>query len=515
MSFETDSASAYARLRNGIGQVLLGKGLRARVFRGGAWLGAGSLAEQSARFARNLILVRLLAPSAFGTMAIVLSAASVLQAFTEIGVREALVQNPRGSERQYVNAAWWITFARAASTYFLLFLAAPWIARFYGNPELSALLRVATFSLLLEGAMSADAYVKLKQMNYAKWASITHGGGIAGVLITVGLSFLLRDVWALVLGACAEEAARCALSYVICPFLPSLVWDRAVLKELLRFSRGLFGLSFLNLVFARADVFVLAKLLSVTELGLYTMAVYLIQVPAGFVINLLGQILVPTFSEIQGDAARTNRIVMQVSTIVMMAGVPAIVFLFFCGRPLLALIYGRPYAAASASLIAASWVALINVLNGPITGVFYAAGRPELHRRCVAVMAAGMILFTYPLAKHFGAVGGQFACLLAILAGFFLQIERIGRLKAFHVAHYGKTFLLSAAASAPVVVVCMAGAKIISADRPFFIVLSGAIACFLAYGIATAFFWTRQSNPLTASIPEGTCRRGRLRETKA
>jgi hypothetical protein len=53
--------------------------LKARVFRGGAWLGAGSFTEQVFRFGRNMILTRLLAPEAFGTMAIILSASSVIQ----------------------------------------------------------------------------------------------------------------------------------------------------------------------------------------------------------------------------------------------------------------------------------------------------------------------------------------------------------------------------------------------------------------------------------------------------
>src|SRR3990172_12594762 len=88
-------------------------GLPAKILRGGGWLAGGSLAEQAFRFARNMLLARLLAPEAFGTIAIILSVCSAIQSFTDIGIREALIQNPKGAERKYVGAAWWLALFRA------------------------------------------------------------------------------------------------------------------------------------------------------------------------------------------------------------------------------------------------------------------------------------------------------------------------------------------------------------------------------------------------------------------
>ena len=116
----------------------------------------------------------------------------------DIGVKEALIQNPRGSEDEYVGAAWWMAFGRAISFGVCLFIAAPFIAKFYGNAELSPLFRVfSAIGVLLDGAMSSRAFVAIREMKFRKWAIINHGGSILGVLITVGLSFFIRDVWAL------------------------------------------------------------------------------------------------------------------------------------------------------------------------------------------------------------------------------------------------------------------------------------------------------------------------------
>ncbi len=56
--------------------------------------------------------------------------------------RYAIIQNPKGDDRAYLNAAWWFSVVRGIALYTIAFAAAPFVARFYGNPELTALVRV-------------------------------------------------------------------------------------------------------------------------------------------------------------------------------------------------------------------------------------------------------------------------------------------------------------------------------------------------------------------------------------
>jgi lipopolysaccharide exporter len=273
-----------------------GSRLHARIVRGGVWLGTASLTAQAIRFGRNIVLVRVLAPESFGIMAIVLSISSMMDAFTEIGMKEALIQNQRGQERGYVNSAWWLGFARSLIIYALVFALAPKVAAYYALPSLSPLIRVALFALVFTGAISPQAFVALKQLNYKRWAVIQYGSSIAGTLLTVGLALLFRSVWGLALGFVAESASRCILSYALCPFRPSFRIQTDAARDLLRFSRGIFGLSFLNFIFSRSDVFVLGKMISSAQLGIYTIGIYLAQVPASFALEWLAQIFMPLFS---------------------------------------------------------------------------------------------------------------------------------------------------------------------------------------------------------------------------
>jgi O-antigen/teichoic acid export membrane protein len=294
----------YERIKAQLQNAGSAESLKSKVFRGGVWLGLGSFTEQVFRFGRSIVLARLLAPEAFGIMAVVLSASTVIHTLTDIGVRDAVIQNPRGAEDEYIDSAFWLALGRALALASCIFLLAPWIAKFYGNAELTPLLRVAALSVLIDGAWSPRMYIAMKQLKFSRLAAIMHGGGIGGVILTVILSYFIRDVWALVIGSVVESLLRVFLSYVFYPYLPKLAWHRDASRELLRFSRGVFGLSFLNLIFVKTDIFVLAKLYSPAELGLYAMAVYLAQTPTGFIMNLFVQTMMPTFSHIQGDRER-------------------------------------------------------------------------------------------------------------------------------------------------------------------------------------------------------------------
>jgi O-antigen/teichoic acid export membrane protein len=218
------------------------------------------------------------------------------------------------------------------------------------------------------------------------------------------------------------------------------------------------------------------------------MAIYLVQTPTGFLMNILGQTLLPTLSNIQNDERRVNRIVVKVSSLLVYLGLPAIAFLYFCGTSILTLAYGNRYSSATYALTVAAVAALLNLLNGQLTTVFYAKGMPQLHRRSVALMAVIMIVLIYPCAKYLGLAGGQVACLVAVLVGYVFQLERVHKLTGLNLKEYASPMLFSAGLSLAVVAVCLSAKLLTVPLRPFANIVVGFFGCFLAYMLGGAIF---------------------------
>lgn len=479
-------AQTCARAKASFQRLMFGDALRAKTMRGGAWLGMGSVAEQAVRFTRNMILARLLAPGAFGTMAIVISSAALVDTLTDVGMRAAIIQSPRGNERTYLDASWWIGFIRAIFSYLLIFTAAPWISQFYGRPELTGLLRVTLIAVVFGGAMSPRSALAQREMKLGRWAAISNGGGICGVILAVVLSFFLRDVWALAIGYCSESGFRFVLSYILCPGIPSRRFDWSAGRELLTFSRGIFGLAILNLIIARADIFVLAKLYPIAAIGFYTLAVALVTTPSVFLMNLLGQALLPAMSSMQEDAERLNRILVEVTSWLVLLGMPAAVFIALSAPSLLRLVYGARYAAAAGPLSVASVVVFFMVLNALPTVVLFAKGLPAQHRHAVAVNAVAMLIAIYPAARFLGPVGGQIAALCAALIGYLYQLILVRSVTGLNLVRYGWAFLPPALGSAAMLAIVIGSRSLGLVVRPGVDVSLCAASCLIAYAVCAS-----------------------------
>jgi O-antigen/teichoic acid export membrane protein len=484
---------------------MLGDALRARAMRGGAWLGIGSIAEQGMRFGRNMILARLLAPGAFGTMAIVISSAFLVDAFIDVGVRIAIIQNPEGGEDAHLNAAWWLGLARALVSYLIIFALAPWIGTFYGRPELCPLLRVALLSVILNGLMSPRSALAQREMKLGRWAMITNGGAICGVLFTILLSFVLGDVWALAIGYCSENAFRLLLSFILCPGWPSIKLDWAATRQLLNFSKGMFGLAILNLIINRADIFVLGRMYPMTALGLYTMAVSLVATPSSFLSNLLAQTLLPAFSSIQQDMQRLNKILMEV-TAWLLLGMPLAVFLSLTAPTLLRIAYGQRYVSASAPLSVAAAVVFVTVLNVIPSCVLFAKGLPSLHRHAVIATAATMAIAVYPASKLLGPVGAQYAALAASVVGYVFQLIVLRGATDLDLLGYGAAFLVPTAGSILMLAIVLLSRHFAFASKPITDICVCVGSCLVAYAVCALgnFRSWRRRNGLFDTTPEST-----------
>jgi O-antigen/teichoic acid export membrane protein len=475
-----------ATLKNKFSSLLASESLKARAARGGMWMGAGNGFEQLFRFVRNMILTRILAPEAFGVMAIVLAVSHAFESFTEVGIRQAIIQNPRGAEPTYLNGAWFFSCGRAVLLYATAFAGAPYLAHIYSNPELTPLLRVAFLAVLFNGLISTQAYLAVKKLQFHRWVFAWQGGSICGIVIGIALAFYYRSVWALVIGFTCEAALRCILSYVIFPFVPKFDFDRDNIRSLLNFSRGMFGLPILTFIFMKADVFVIGKLCPMAELGLYSMAATLAAAPFQMV-SIASQVMMPAFSEKQKNPAWINMWISNISAFLAYTGMPLLLLMVFYGRDILMLVYGAKYGAVALPFAILFATQLMYNMGVPIATVYLAVGRPELHRLFTIIRTALILSLIVPAIKLFGLPGAAAAGFVSLLIGFLFQINRLKSLTGLSVKSFFKIFPLAACASLGVAAVWLL-TKGLLPEGPVLRLAAGGCGCLISYACAFTLF---------------------------
>ena len=464
---------------------LKGDSLKAKVRRSMVVLGFGTAFERGLKFVRYMIIARVLETKEIGLMAIVMVVAAMFEAFTEVGVKQSVIQNKRGAEFDYLNVAWWFQVLRGMVLFMVAYFASPWISSFYHKPELLRLLQVAFVALLFRGLVSPRAYVLEKEYKFGKVVLLIQGSGILASIIVVVLTFILRSVWALVIGFVAEYAIMCAISHIFVPIKPTFKINKEDLSELLRFARGMFGLPILTVIALRMDVLVLGKVVSEGELGMYFLATTFVHLPIFLFSRIVNPVLLPAFSEKQDNKQSLCRMILKASKVASIFAIPLTAFLASCARGILVLSYGQKYAAVAIPLAILSLLVMAQT-QGPIfASAYLAAGQPHLHRRFTALRVAIIVGLIYPGVIYLGLLGAAIVIVLGYFVALWMQVVWCRRIVDLKFSMYLRGHVPGLLLSIPILaVVGLLGVAGIS--NPIF-VLSVGLVVFAATVAAGGF----------------------------
>ena len=205
------------------------------------WVALTYGAVQFLRLLNNVILTRLLEPSVFGLMSLVIAIRVGMELVSDLGVTQNIVSNPRGHQAQFYDTAWTLHSSRNLILAVLCFLLAGPFAAFLGHPELALILPVASLFFVLSGFESTTRGVLHKEIKVARLG--VYEVGLAGVSIVaqVGSALVFRNVWAVIVGMMVTSSATLVATYFLMPGTRHrFIVDPQSARELLHFGKWVF-----------------------------------------------------------------------------------------------------------------------------------------------------------------------------------------------------------------------------------------------------------------------------------
>src|SRR5690625_4346260 len=115
--------------------------LRSDVLHSLKWLAGARFAGQVVAWAITLVVIRILKPSDYGLMAIAEVMVAFVAVISEMGLYSAMVQKRDLTPRQVEQSFCFLIVVNSA-IYLLLFLCAPLLSVFFGDPRLTNIVRV-------------------------------------------------------------------------------------------------------------------------------------------------------------------------------------------------------------------------------------------------------------------------------------------------------------------------------------------------------------------------------------
>ena len=144
-----------------------------------SFLVAGShVTSQVIRLGGNLAMTRLLVPEMFGVMALANTLLIGLALFSDLGIRQSIIQNNRGMDSNFLNTAWSLQILRGSLLMLMVLLLAVTISSMtqvqwfssdspYSAPALPYILGILSLSPLIQGFESTKLATANRQIGRA------------------------------------------------------------------------------------------------------------------------------------------------------------------------------------------------------------------------------------------------------------------------------------------------------------------------------------------------------------
>ncbi|HIQ46070.1 MAG TPA: lipopolysaccharide biosynthesis protein [Sulfurovum sp.] len=306
------------------------------------WDFTGRLVSHGMTFFVSIILARLLEPSDFGFVAMVIVIIVIVGAFSEGGLSVALVQKRRILPIHY-SSVFYFNIITSVLLTLLLFLSAPWIAYFYNNQALIPLVKVISFSFII-GAFSIVQRAKLqKELNYALLTKITLIAVFFGGVVGVSLALYGAGVWSLVALELTQGIVYTIVVWSVAQWKPSWQFSLKALMELWAFGFRMFLSGFLTKIFMQLDTIIIGKLFAPATLGFFNRAKALDQMVINYSSGSLTAVLFPVLSKVQNDLQRFQNIIIKSLGVIVFIVFLLLGGLYLVSHELIMLLFGEKW----------------------------------------------------------------------------------------------------------------------------------------------------------------------------
>lgn len=287
----------------------------------------------------TIILARILAPEAFGTVTIVLVITDILQVFVESGFGTALIQKKDADDLDF-SSVFFFNVTVCILLYAALFLLAPGIAGFYRRPELVPVIRTVGIILIIAGVRNVQQAYVSRNMLFRRFFFSTLGGTVCGAAVGIAMAFAGFGVWAYVAQYLVNNFVGTVILWATVRWRPKKQFSAERLKDLFSFGWKLLVSSVLNTLSDKLRQLVIGYKYDSSSLSFYNYGVVFPNLIVENVNTSIDSVLLPALASEQ-DSKETVKLMtrraVKVSSFVMW---PLMLGLFAVAGPLVRLILG-------------------------------------------------------------------------------------------------------------------------------------------------------------------------------
>lgn len=403
------------------------------IFQGMMWSALERVSIQALQFVLGVILARLLTPTEYGTVGLLIVFITLSQVFIDSGFSNALIQKKNRTEEDK-STVFWFNLVISIFFYIILYFIAPVVADFYDLDILKNLLRVMALSLIISSLSSVASTLILIDLNFKLFAKVNLISTIFSGGIAVFMAYSGFGVWALVFQTLIKTALACVLVLYLVKWKPSFIFSFESFRGLFSYGSKLLISRLMASFSSQINLLLIGKYTGTKELGYYTRGIQFSDVIYGVFSSALSSVLLPGLAPLQD---KKNILVAHTRTIIKTASVitiPVFTALSIMSEPIIRLLLTDKWLMAAPIMQIFCFARLVSIMSEININLLYVVGRTDLVLKQQYFNISIRIILLL-IALQFGIVYIAIAELTASTIHFFINTYYPGKMMKYGAFH--------------------------------------------------------------------------------
>ena len=399
--------------------------LKKQAIAGMVWTFAQQFSTQIIQFVISVLLARLLFPSEFGIIGMIAVFLGVGNVLINSGLASSLIRTQDADQEDF-STVFYFNLMGSIVMYALLYIAAPYIAQFFEQPILTNIARLLGLNFII-GAFSSVQLTRLtKKMDFKTQLIVSIPSIIGGGIIGIVLAYQGYGVWSLVWMNLGQSLLSSLQLWIITKWRPSFMFSVAKFKYHFSFGYKLLLSSLLDTVFNNGYTIVIGKLFSPAQLGYFTRANTVVQLPVANIAGALNKVTYPLFAAIKDDDVRLKSVYKQIMRMVTFLMAPTLIIMGVLATPLFRFVFTEKWLPAVPYFQILCISGILYPLHVFNLNVLNVKGRSDLFLKLEIIKKIFLVL-TISLSLPFGIYGLLWGIVLFSIIALFVNTHYSGK----------------------------------------------------------------------------------------
>lgn len=315
------------------------------VLKGFIWSVSEKVLIQIVAFVVGIILARKLGPEAYGLVAMVSVIITIITVSTNLYTGTYLMRK-KEIDSADLNTHFYFNLAVSFSCYLILFFIAPVIANFYGNAQITWLLRAMGIVFISSPFSGVKLILIVRNYEYKKLFFASLFGTVVAGVAGVTLAYTGFGPWALVAQHCLDEVIDAIILWLVVKWHPKFEFSFKKLKEMAKYGLPLWLFGILDSLSIRIQALIIGKKYSSEDLAYYNKGESFPTLVETNATSSLNNVLLRRVSEEQDDKNAVLNVLERITRICLYISCPAMIGLAAVSSPVIAILLGEEWMAS-------------------------------------------------------------------------------------------------------------------------------------------------------------------------